>query len=221
MYLWLILAFIFAAFEAIAVSKNFQKLEFLAKPAVMVFLFIWLHATTGLQGIAFWFGVGILFSLAGDILLMMPQDRMFLFGLIAFLLAHIAYIIGLRERLVTINVWSPILLVFITIGAGGLLGRIVGALRIKGGNHLVIPVVIYGTVISVMLYAALLAVSNPEWQTNAALFVSLGALLFCTSDAILAWNKFVQPIRYGRVWCITLYHLGQIGLTAGVIAQCS
>ena len=37
--------------------------------------------------------------------------------------------------------------------------------------------------------------------------------------SILAWNKFVSPVKNGRVLNITLYHLGQIGLIAGVISQ--
>jgi uncharacterized membrane protein YhhN len=70
MYLWLSLALIFASLEAVAVSRNVQRLEYIAKPAVMLCLFLWLYSTTGLQGNAFWFGLGILFSLAGDVLLM-------------------------------------------------------------------------------------------------------------------------------------------------------
>jgi uncharacterized membrane protein YhhN len=60
---------------------------------------------------------------------------------------------------------------------------------------------------------------DSAWTTRAAFFVSAGALLFVTSDVILAWNKFVSPLRNGRVWNIVLYHLGQIALIAGVISQ--
>jgi hypothetical protein len=47
----------------------------------------------------------------------------------------------------------------------------------------------------------------------------VGAFLFYLSDVILAWNKFVSPIKNGRIINIGLYHLGQIGLIAGVISQ--
>ena len=219
MYIWLILTLIFAVLEAIAVSKNLHRLEYIPKPAVMVFLFLWLFTTTGLEGNAFWFGLGILFSLAGDILLMISSERLFLFGLIAFLFAHIFYITGLRAELATVNAWSLILLAFIAINVSRLIRRITGAMRVKGENRLIFPVVIYGAVISVMLYAAMSTISNPAWTTRAAFFVSAGALLFVASDVILAWNKFVSPLKNGRVWNITLYHLGQIGLIAGMISQ--
>jgi uncharacterized membrane protein YhhN len=219
MYLWLILTFIFALLEVIAISKNLPRLEYMAKPAVMICLFLWLYTTTGLQGNALWFGLGIVFSLLGDVLLMVSLERMFLPGLIAFLLAHISYIAGLREELGTITAWSLILAVLIAINAGRFLRRIIGAMRAKGENNLLLPVIVYGTVITVMLYAAMSTIYNPAWKTSAAFFASVGAFLFCASDAVLAWNRFVSPVRNGRLWNIALYHLGQIGLVAGAISQ--
>ena len=219
MVLWLILAFIFAASEVMAITRNLQKLEYFAKPAVIVCLFLWLYLSTGLQSNAFWFGLGILFSLAGDVLL--SFEKMFLPGLIAFLFAHISYVTGFKEEILTFTAWSLILAVFIAINVGRLLRRIVGAMRTKGENRLVPPVLLYGTVISVMLYAAMSTIYNPAWKTGAAFFVSLGAFCFCASDAILAWNKFISPLRNGRVWNISLYYLGQMGLIAGVISQFS
>jgi len=217
MVLWLILALLFAALEVLAVAKDVRRLEYVAKPAVMICLFLWLFANTGLQGHAFWFGSGILFSLAGDVLL--SFETMFLPGLVAFLLAHLSYIVGFREEILTPTAWSLILALFIAVNIGRLLGRIVETMRAKGEHKLVFPVLAYGTIISVMLYAAMSTISNPAWKNSAALFVSVGAFFFCASDAILAWNKFVAPVRNGRVWNIVLYYLGQIGLMAGVIAQ--
>jgi uncharacterized membrane protein YhhN len=163
--------------------------------------------------------VGILFSLAGDVLLMFPREGLFLFGLSAFLFAHVFYITGFREEITTLSGWSVILLAFLGISASWLVRRIVGAIRRAGENQLVVPVVIYGAVISIMLYAAMSTMVDPAWKTSAALLVSLGAFLFWLSDILLAWNKFVAPLKHGRVFNIALYYLGQIGLIAGVISQ--
>lgn len=219
MYFWLALALLFALLESIAVSRNLQRLEYIAKPAVMAFLFLWLYTTTGLQGTTLWFGLGILLSLVGDVLLMISLDRLFLPGLAAFLLAHLSYITGFRAELTTVNVWSLILLAFIAINASRLLRRIVGAMRARGENTLILPVIAYGIVISIMLYAAMSTTSNLTWSPLAASLVSAGALLFVASDVILAWMKFVAPLKNGRIWNIALYHLGQIGLIAGVVSQ--
>ena len=166
-----------------------------------------------------WFGLGILFSLAGDVLLMVSLDRMFLFGLVAFLLTHLSYILGFKEELIKPTVWSLILLIIILVHSQRLIRRIIGAMRAKGQNALVRPIIVYGLVISLMLYAAISTIYDPAWKTHAALFVSLGAFLFYISDLILAWNKFVSPIKNARIFNIITYQLGQIGLIAGVISQ--
>jgi uncharacterized membrane protein YhhN len=116
-------------------------------------------------------------------------------------------------------VWALILLVVIAMNVNRLIRRIVGAMRANGEDKLVLPVLIYGIVISIMLYAAMSTIYDPAWRTPAAFFVSAGALFFVTSDVILAWIKFVSPVRNGRVWNIVLYHLGQMGIIAGAISQ--
>lgn len=215
MYVLIILAFIFAALESLALWKGWRKLEFVAKPAVMVCLFIWLSTTAGLEGALFWFGIGILFSLAGDVALLFI-DRFFMLGLIAFLLAHIAYLVGFNVPFPeTLGIWAFGIAVVIGLSAARLLRRIVAAVRTKQAR-LVTPVVIYSTVITLMLLSALLTLFRPEWRSSAAYLVSLGAFLFYLSDIILAWNKFVAPIKNGRMLNIGLYHLGQIAIVVGV-----
>jgi len=111
------------------------------------------------------------------------------------------------------------LIVLLSISAVRVMRRIVSAIRTKGQARMVAPVILYSTVITMMLYAAMTTISNPEWKTSASFFVSVGAFLFFISDVILAWNKFVSPIKNGRILNIAAYHLGQIGLIAGVVSQ--
>jgi len=219
MIILLFLALAFAALETLALSKNLPNLERVAKPAVMVCLFAWLYLSTGLQGNMLWFGLGILFSLIGDVLLMLSVDRFFVFGLLAFLVAHVLYIVGFQDQFASASGSSLLLVVILAVSVMRVIRRIVGAMRAKGMNRLVIPVVVYSIVISVMLFAAMSTIFDPAWSTSAAFFVSVGAFLFYMSDIILAWNKFVAPIKNGRMINIGLYHLGQIGLIAGIISQ--
>jgi uncharacterized membrane protein YhhN len=214
---WLILAIMAAALESIAIQKNIRRLELFAKPAVMVFLFIWLFASTGLQGNALWFGLGILFSLAGDILLISSSDRIFMLGLGAFLLTHILYLVGFREQLFNVTTWSFILFFVIYLGGVRLLRLIVNTMRTKGQSGAVFLVTVYGLVISLMLFAAMSTLFDPAWKAGAALLVGIGAFLFYSSDLILAWIKFVSPINNGRILNIITYYVGQIGLIAGII----
>lgn len=217
MSIWLILAVIFAGLEALAVGRDLRPLEFIAKPAVILFLMIWLYAETGLQGNALWFELGLLFSLLGDVLLLFIHPRMFISGLAAFLLTHICYLIGFQDQLLHPDAWSFFLLFFILWNGVRLLRRIVGAVRAREEDRLVIPVTVYGLIVSFMLYAAMSTIFDPAWTSGAAFFVSLGAFLFWISDLMLAWNKFVTLLASGRLPIIVTYQVGQICLIAGVI----
>ena len=219
MYIWLILALLFAGLESLAIRKNWFRLEWIARPGVMACLFVWLFLRSGLQGNILWFGVGILLSLLGDVLLMISLERMFLSGLAAFLLAHISYIIGFKEQLLNTTAWSFVLMFFLLLNGVRLIRRIVGSMRAKGQNAMVNPVIIYSLVISLMLYAAMSTIFDPAWKTSASFLVSMGAFLFLLSDLILAWNRFVSPVKNERILNSVTYHLGQIGLIAGVISQ--
>jgi uncharacterized membrane protein YhhN len=209
----------FAALEALALSKNWTRLEYVAKPAVMLVLFFWLFTSAGMNGALLWFGLGILFSLAGDVILISLLDRFFIFGLIAFLLAHVAYIIGFNIPLPEFSAWGLVYAIIVSLGGARIIRRVIAALASKGQAAMRTPIIVYSLIISLMLLSAMMKLSDITWNANAAALVSVGAFLFYISDIILAWNKFVAPIQHGRIYNIAAYHLGQIMLIAGVIAQ--
>jgi uncharacterized membrane protein YhhN len=215
--------FLAALAEWWAVWKGRKRLEYFAKPTVMIALFAWLVKTAGLQGALLWFGIGILFSLAGDVFMLLNDhlsELFFSLGLAAFLLAHLAYIVGFSFNLVEVPVfWAGMLALILALSAGRLLRRITSGMRAKGLKGLVAPVWVYGIVISIMLFSAMLTLSRLDWKALPAMLVSVGAFLFYISDIILAWNRFVAPIRNGRVINIAIYHLGQIALIIGVALQ--
>lgn len=212
-------ALVFAAVESLALWKQWKRLEYFAKPAVMVVLFLWLWTSTALSGAPLWFGLGVAFSLAGDVLLMISLERLFLAGLSAFLLAHLAYLVGFNIPLPQVSAWGFFLAVVVGLGGVRVMRRILVPLEQKGQARLRIPIVVYSVVISLTLLSAMMKLDDPAWSAGAALLVSGGAFLFYLSDIILAWNKFVSPIAYGRIYNIAAYHLGQIALIAGAIAQ--
>ncbi len=219
MYFLLILAFLAAILDWYAVYKGWKKLEYFLKPVTMVLLFGWLiGATGGLNGITLWFGIGLIFSLAGDIFLMLPKEQ-FIVGLVAFLLAHVAYIIGFNASLPPFTALGLFFAIIVVAIGKELYVKIAAGLEEKDLIALKIPVLAYTAVIAVMLISALFALFRADWSLNAALTVSLGAALFMLSDAILALNKFVKPIKNGRVMNMAAYHLGQIILIVGVWMQ--
>src|SRR5205807_1923942 len=95
---WLL--FVAAAFFAVAdwgaVARRLDRLEYIAKPATIVALIgVALTLTPHIEARRSAFVVALVFSLAGDVFLMLPGD-FFVQGLSSFLVGHIAYIVGLR-----------------------------------------------------------------------------------------------------------------------------
>jgi uncharacterized membrane protein YhhN len=214
-----------AALDWVAVAKKWKKIEYIAKPSAMLVLLGLLVLVDGLRSAAVvCFCMGIVFSLAGDVFLMISyarfSERWFFTGLVAFLFAHITYIIGLNTPLPSVSpIWSLGLAVILGLTAVRILRRILAGVTQKGLARLVRPVGLYGMVITVMLLSALLTLNSPTWKVSAAGLVALGAVLFYFSDILLAWDKFVIPIRNGRLANMVLYHLGQAALVAGVLLQ--
>src|SRR5207248_1371173 len=79
-----------------------RVIEYVCKPAVMVALIgAALTIDPVNDAMRAWFVVALVFSLAGDVFLMLPEDRSELFfvaGLGSFLIAHIAYVGGFIAR---------------------------------------------------------------------------------------------------------------------------
>jgi uncharacterized membrane protein YhhN len=86
--------------------------------------------------------------------------------------------------------------------------RIVSAVRASDEPALVAPVIAYVTVISSMVVSAF-GTGNP--------IAIGGALLFYASDALIAWNRFVQQVPQGRLAIMVTYHLGQTGLVLSLL----
>ena len=215
--IFLVLAISFGGLEVAAAAMKWRRVEFLAKPAAMAFLLLWLYSTTGLKGTALWFGVGLLFAMAGDTLLL--WEKGFLPGLVLFLPVQIAYLIGFSRTASPPSLWSLILAVVLGVGAARLLRRLIAGVRASGKSRLAVPVLIYGMVSTLMLLSAMLTLSDTQWGAAAAPLAAVGAFLFYMSDLALAWNKFIGPVRGGRALHISMYELGQLLLVAGVVMQ--
>jgi uncharacterized membrane protein YhhN len=134
-------------------------------------------------------------------------------------MAHIAYIIGFVASQIQINIASLILMVIILIVVGRLIGKIAPALSRSGHRKLIPPVLIYTLAISVMVFSALSTLVGHQWAAGPALLVSGGALLFFISDGLLAWNKFVFPLQYGKIAIIISYHAAQFLISVGVVSH--
>jgi uncharacterized membrane protein YhhN len=153
-----------------------------------------------------WFVAALVLSLAGDVFLMLPQDR-FVPGLASFLLAHVAYTVGFD-----LHAGSGTALLVAAVGVV-LVATVLGSWIVRAlarGDHAALlgPVVAYMVVISAMLTSALAA---GPWLGGA------GAASFFASDALIAWDRFVAPRPWMPLAIIVTYHLGQAALVLALV----
>lgn len=217
---WLAVTLLAALLDWVAVGLALLPLEYLAKPATLIGVMGYAHAlsrTTANPRLARWIQVGLGLSLLGDVCLMFSGEGWFLAGLVSFLLAHVAYIVGLAP---TRDVLGQPGTALIVLGVGAIatvfLGQVVRALREQDQAALIGPVLLYGAVISTMLATAWTTLVRPGWSGRGRALVTAGTGLFYFSDAVLAWNRFVTPLAGGRLAVIVSYHLAQLALASVV-----
>lgn len=202
----LAVALLAALIDWFAVATSRRSLEYAAKPAVMVALIavaLSLRPINSTERI--WFVAALTFGLVSDVFLMLPRD-LFVAGLGAALVEHLAYIAGFRTR----NLHIGLLLVaaFIAVvTTAAIYPSIDRSLRQKH-PQLVRPVIAYLVVFAVMVASA---------GGTGSLIALTGALLFFYSDAILAWDRFVKPVPHGRLANIIPYHLGEALLVVSLV----
>jgi uncharacterized membrane protein YhhN len=204
---FLAVAAVFAVGDWVAVGRKDTRLEYLCKPA----------STLALAGVAAtldaahgdrqaWFIAAVVLSLAGDVFLMLPQDR-FVPGLASFLLAHVAYTVGFALHGGDAGDYA-LGAAIVVLAVAPLATRFLGALRRSGDRALLAPVTIYIAAIAAMGASAI--ASGNAWAIA-------GAALFITSDALIAETRFVAPRSWGRLAIMVTYHLGQTGLVLSLI----
>jgi uncharacterized membrane protein YhhN len=190
-----------------AVARSIRPLEYATKPAVMIGLIclaLAVRPANATERTFFVIALGL--GLVSDVLLMLPRE-LFAWGLVAALIEHLAYIAGFLTRsfdLVLFAVAAGVVLASAFIGFPAIY-RAVRASR----PALVAPVITYVAVFIVMVARA--------GGTGSGLALT-GALLFFYSDALLAWNRFVGPVRGGRLGNIVIYHAGQALLVLSLVA---
>jgi len=206
-FLLLALALVAAFGDWAAVYQENKVIEYVCKPLTMLLLVgaaVALDADDG--AVRAWFVAALLLSLAGDVLLMVPKD-LFVFGLAAFLLGHIAYVMGMHvDGVDGARFLIGIVVVMVVLAVLGTM--ILRGVRAGPEPKLAGPVVAYMVVISAMVASAI----GVGYVT-----AIVGASLFYVSDAFIAWNRFVRETRQARLTIMVTYHLAQAGLVLSLV----
>jgi uncharacterized membrane protein YhhN len=150
-----------------------------------------------------WFLIALALSLLGDVFLMTPRD-LFVFGLVAFLGGHLAYVAGFAAGGLDHGLVLP--LVVVGVAALLIVSRLLTGPRMT--PQLRLPVAVYVSAITAMAAFAL---------ASGAALAAVGAVLFMASDALIGWRRFVADAPWMPVAIIVLYHLGQLGIVTYLI----
>ena len=180
----------------VSVARHHQRGIYVSKPLTLLLM---IGAAITLDPVSSsmraWFLVALAFSLAGDVFLMLPTDA-FIAGLASFLLAHVAYVVGINQS--SDGHWLlaiPVALVAAVLG-----NRLVRGIRAKGHPELVVPVAAYVLTILAMVSSAV---------ASGNVVGAIGALLFMTSDALIGESRFVHARTWQPVAIMVTYHVAQ------------
>ncbi len=210
----LIIYFAALAIEVFAnLTKNLQ-MQYFSKPLLMlILLFYYTINTRKLASAKYLIIFALIFSWLGDVLLLLDKQfkTFFIYGLIAFLIAHIFYIFYFWKIRKLNNIDTlPNSLIFGGIAVYTLALFAVVAPHVQ---NLIVPVAIYALIISVMF-----AVSLTAFDFGKLAFGKIcvaGTFLFLISDSILAINRFVAPFTLAPVLVMLTYSLAQLLIAEG------
>ncbi|WP_028624791.1 lysoplasmalogenase [Pseudomonas sp. Ant30-3] len=206
---WLILALMGAVTFVYGLTVHAALLCLLVKPLPVLALLGWLHDAPP-SDYRRWISLGLIFSLLGDVLLAWPGD-LFVFGLGAFLVAHLAYLKAYLSDCRNL----ALLPLIIASGVGTLL---LGILIANDLGPLLVPVIVYAVAISAMLWRALARLGT-DVPKRSAWLAAAGALAFVFSDSVIGIDRFVAPFHAAPYVIILSYWLGQWAIAASAFKQ--
>jgi uncharacterized membrane protein YhhN len=199
---FLVAAGVFAVADWVAVAAEQKPVEYVCKPMTLACLVVVASTIDAdSSGRQVCFIVALALSLLGDVFLMLPKD-LFVFGLGSFLLGHIAYVIGFGydgPDAGAIALAAVVVLLVLAVVGSKILRAVFAT-----DKALAVPVTVYMLAIGAMASRAL---------ATGDVLAAGGAILFVTSDSLIAWNRFVAPRAWMPLAIIITYHVGQMGLT--------
>lgn len=212
---WLVLA---AAAAAVTIGTQMAGLRepaFVAKPLATIAIFAWALGRAGDLGSRRRFVLlGLVLSLAGDVALLWPREG-FITGLVAFLLAHLAYIVAFTRGSAFAARRAPL------AAYAAIAGVVLALLWPHIGAGLRVPVLAYVACLAAMAAQAAVwaIVSRGTPLAPYARRAAIGGALFMTSDALLAIDKFAQPLPAAPLLILATYWTAQALIAASLVPR--
>ncbi|MBF6023730.1 lysoplasmalogenase [Lysobacter niastensis] len=150
--------------------------------------------------------VALVLSWVGDALLLSARSRIFLFGIGAFLLAHVAFAAAFAQLPSS----------RIALAVGFLAMACVGGIVLRWLWPHLSPfyrVAVSAYVAAIVAMCSLAIAASPA---SGAWALAAGAIAFAASDISVARDRFVAPGFTNRAWGLPLYYAAQLVLACSV-----
>jgi len=153
----------------------------------------------------------IIFSWAGDVLLLQKEKPLFFrLGLVAFLTSHVFYIIAFLYLAESLNYTALAISAVVVIPL-----TIVILKKLNAPKPMRIPVAAYAIVIMLMSMAALQLMC--AWPYLPAILVFVASIVFIYSDSSMAYLLFNKTPKYFNVVTMIPYIIAQGGIIMGLV----
>lgn len=185
------------------------------KPFLLPFLMYWVYSFYSFPTKKILL-LALTFSWIGDCILLFSDkgEMYFIVGLVAFLLSHLVYI-GVFNKQIKTLIYTNKFVFWSGIGVILLYLMSIISILIADLGDLKIPVIGYAITISVMLLYAFKG--SLHWSKPSNFYILFGAILFVSSDSILAINKFHTDIPLASFWIMVTYLSAQFCITLGIL----
>lgn len=187
----------------VALFADIPWLRLATKPLPVVLLIAWLAPFVGRDGRLI--ALGLALSMVGDVCLELSPS-LFLPGLVAFLLAHVAYIAAYVGRTTALHLARLVPVALYCFLVFRWLEPSLGAMR---G-----PVIAYVVVIAVMVWRAFAQLGERPQAPGRAWAAALGAASFALSDTLVAYSRFIASSLAIKVALMILYWGAQWAIAA-------
>lgn len=211
LFFFILLGDLFAS----ALQPDWQILEYIFKPALMISLGIYFMKSVKLSEV-FQNKVilaAIFFSLLGDIFLMF--EGYFIAGLGSFLIAHVCYIDAFKPDIS--RFFSKKELYLPTIGVFIYGAILLSQVLPQVSSSLKFPITVYALTILLMLLTTLHRFGNVP--SDSFWYVVIGATLFVLSDSMIAVSRFVAPFPMSGILIMVTYAVGQYLIVEGFLKK--
>lgn len=146
---------------------------------------------------------GLILCLAGDVFLALPQKKMFMLGLVAFLIGHVFYVCGFFW-VARSGHWTWIGAILTLFASGGVYNWLRPHLE-----SMKVPVLFYVIVITVMVIGAWSVLGDDSLALPGKIMVFIGAVSFYFSDIFVARDRFMKKEYLNRLIGLPMYYAAQ------------